>query len=256
MCGWRSLRRRRGRLTRGDRGLASAAFFWVTEYISVSAVTASYGFALTATHFSRRRKVSKRLGPGVRPSLRLGFLRYGVHPGASPPVCFAAPPLDAFGYAKRSLRSHPRINPSTQPAEGAGTARSRAAAELTLILLSGEKHAVSLDCFAFLWKRACQRRRPMGRPISNRPHPIHLWELACQRWRPDSRPVSSCQHPITCGSWLASDGGPTANQSPATNTPFPLWERACSRRRPDSRPNLQLDTLNPPVGAGLPAMAA
>jgi hypothetical protein len=44
-----------------------------------------------------------------------------------------------FGFAKRSLRSHPRINPSTQPAEGASTARSRAAAELTLILLSGEK---------------------------------------------------------------------------------------------------------------------
>jgi hypothetical protein len=176
--------------------------------ISVAAVTAAYVFALTATPFGKRPKGSKGLGPGVRPSLRLGFLRYGVHPGASPTVCFAAPPLDAFGYAKRSLRSHPRINPSTQPADGAGTARSRATAELTLILLSGEKHAVCLDCFAFLWKRACQR------------------------WRPDSRPVSSCQHP------------------------FPLWERACSRRRPDSRPNLQLPTPNPPVGAGLPAMAA
>ncbi|RBC04122.1 hypothetical protein C3E97_001570 [Pseudomonas sp. MWU12-2115] len=87
--------------------MASAAFFWVTEYISVSAVTASYGFALTATHFSRRRKVSKRLGPGVRPSLRLGFLRCGVHPGASPPVCFAAPPLDVFGCAKRRCAPTP-----------------------------------------------------------------------------------------------------------------------------------------------------
>jgi hypothetical protein len=47
-----------------------------------------------------------------------------------------------FGFAKRSLRSHPRINPSTQPAEGASTARSRAAAELTLILLSGEERGV------------------------------------------------------------------------------------------------------------------
>jgi ribosomal protein L32 len=42
-------------------------------YISVSAVTAAYGFALTATHFSKRRsagqqKVSKRLCPGVRPA--------------------------------------------------------------------------------------------------------------------------------------------------------------------------------------------
>ena len=181
-------------------------------YISVAAVTAYYGSALTAAHFSRRRKVTKRLGPGVRPSLRLGFLRCGIHPGASPPVCFAAPPLDAFGFAKRSLRSHPRINPSTQPADGAGTARSRAAAELTLILLSGEKHAVCLGCFAFLWEPACQRRRPMGRPISNRPHPIHLWELACQRRRPDSRPISNRPHP------------------------FPLWELACQRWRPDSQP--------------------
>ena len=136
-------------------------------------------------------KEAKVFGPNVRPSPWLGFLRSGIHPGASPPVCFAAPPLDAFGFAKRSLRSHPRINPSTQPAEGAGTARSKAAAELTLILLSGEKHAVCLGCFAFLWERACSRRRPMGRPISNRPHPIHLWELACQRWRPDSRPISN-----------------------------------------------------------------
>ena len=185
---------------------------WGFGCLSVASGVAAGGFALTASHFSRRRKVTKRLGPGVRPSPRLGFLRCEVHPGASPPVCFAAPPLDVFGCAKRSLRSHPRINPSTQPADGAGTARSRAAAELTLILLSGEKHAVCMDCFAFLWERACSRRRPMGRPISNRPHPIHLWELACQRRRPDSRPVSSCQHP------------------------FPLWERACSRRRPMSRP--------------------
>jgi hypothetical protein len=47
-----------------------------------------------------------------------------------------------FDFVERSLRSHPRINPSTQPSDGAGTARSRAAAELALILLSGEKHAV------------------------------------------------------------------------------------------------------------------
>ncbi|WP_218244965.1 hypothetical protein, partial [Pseudomonas sp. AD21] len=33
----------------------------------------------------------------------------------------------------------PRINPGTRPADGAGTARSKAAAELALILLSGEK---------------------------------------------------------------------------------------------------------------------
>jgi len=42
-----------------------------------------------------------------------------------------------FGFAKRSLRSHARINPSTQPSDVAY--RSTAAAELTLILLSGEE---------------------------------------------------------------------------------------------------------------------
>jgi len=41
-----------------------------------------------------------------------------------------------------SLRSHPRISPSTQPADGAGTARSRAFGELTLGHLSGEEHAL------------------------------------------------------------------------------------------------------------------
>ena len=75
-----------------------------------------------------------------------GFLRSGIDPGAAPTVCFAAPPLAVFGCAKRSLRSHPRINPSTQPADVAY--RSKAAAELTLILLSGEEH--SLVGFGFV----------------------------------------------------------------------------------------------------------
>ncbi len=123
--------------------------------ISVFLGVAAGGFALTATHFSRRRKVSKRLGPGVRPARwGSGFLRSGIDPGAAPTVCFAAPPLAVFGFAKRSLRSHPRINPSTQPAEGASTARSRAAAELTLILLSGEKRGWGRLLICFLWSTA------------------------------------------------------------------------------------------------------
>jgi hypothetical protein len=52
-----------------------------------------------------------------------------------------------FGCAKRSLRSHPRINPSTQPADGAGTARSRAFGELTLGHLSGEERALGFSAF-------------------------------------------------------------------------------------------------------------
>jgi hypothetical protein len=68
-----------------------------------------------------------------------GSLRSGLHPGAAPTVCFAAPPLAVFGCAKRSLRSHPRMNPSTQPSDVARGSRSKAAAELALILLSGGK---------------------------------------------------------------------------------------------------------------------
>ncbi len=70
-----------------------------------------------------------------------GFLRCGIDPGAAPTVCFAAPPLAVFGFAKRSLRSHPRINPSAQPSDVARGSRSRAG-ELTLGLLSGEERGV------------------------------------------------------------------------------------------------------------------
>ncbi len=90
-----------------------------------------YGGSLWQTPQSNQRS-----GP-LRSAPRFGsvFLRSGIHPGASPTVCFAAPPFDACGFAARSLRSHPRINPSTQPSDGAGT--SKAFLELTLIVLSG-----------------------------------------------------------------------------------------------------------------------
>ncbi len=89
-------------------------------------------------------KVTKKAWP-LRSAPRCGsvFLRSGIDPGASPTVCFAAPPLDVFGFAKQSLRSHPRINPSTQPSDGAGT--SRAVLELTLIVLSGGKRKAEAE---------------------------------------------------------------------------------------------------------------
>jgi hypothetical protein len=67
-----------------------------------------------------QRKVSKRLCPW-RTALRLGsvFPPYGVHPGASPTVCFAAPPLDVCGYAARRCAPNPRMNTSARPADGA-----------------------------------------------------------------------------------------------------------------------------------------
>ncbi len=93
----------------------------------------SYSGSLFQTPKSKQKAWPLRSAPRCGSA----FLRSGIPPGASPTVCFAAPPLDVFGFAKRSLRSHPRINPSTQPSDGAGT--SRALLELTLIVLSGEE---------------------------------------------------------------------------------------------------------------------
>ncbi|MDR6949773.1 hypothetical protein J2Y39_004398 [Pseudomonas sp. 2957] len=91
-----------------------------TGGISVAAVTASYGFALTASPFFKRQKGTKRLCPGVRPARwGSGYLRYGTDPGAAATVCFAAPPSAVYDCVVRSLRSHPRIDPVTKPAEGA-----------------------------------------------------------------------------------------------------------------------------------------
>ena len=47
------------------------------------------------------------------------FPRYGVHPGASPTVCFAAPPLYVCGFAARRCAPNPRMNTSARPADGA-----------------------------------------------------------------------------------------------------------------------------------------
>jgi hypothetical protein len=112
-----------------------------------------------------------------------GSLRCGIDPGAAPPVCFAAPPLAVFGFAKRSLRSHPRINPSTQPSDVArgSRSRSRAAAELALILEWGGMRRVRVVLIF-----------PVGA-------------------------AGGCDLLILlllfCGSWLASDGGLVSDQS-------------------------------------------
>ncbi len=102
-------------------------------YISVAAGAAAGGFALTARHFFQTpKKYPKRLAPAFGPR-RLGFLRSGIDPGAAATVCCAAPPSAVSGCARRSLRSHARINPCAQPSDVAGDARSRAR-ELTLIV--------------------------------------------------------------------------------------------------------------------------
>ncbi|CAI8816742.1 hypothetical protein EMIT0P291_10469 [Pseudomonas sp. IT-P291] len=140
------------------------------------------------------------------------------------------------------------MNTSTQPSEGAGGSRSRAAGELTLGLLSGEKQWVYAD---------------------------PLWERACSRRRPASRPVSSEFTRSNCGSWLACEGGLPADLSlpdvlgqivgaglPAKAACQPtclyrmysvkLWALACLRWRPANQP--LTDVPDPIVGASLLAM--
>ena len=175
---------------------------------------------------------------------------------------------------RTALRATPRMNTSTQPSEGAGGSRSKAAGELTLGLMSGEER-VGVRRLAFLSWLASEgglTADPSPAAVLNL-----LWELACQRRRPDSRPITrrctrltvgaglpakaACQpthhlqmYPLYCGSRPASDGGPTADPSPA-DVPALLWELACQRWRPASRP-ITCRCTRSTVGAGLPAMAA
>ena len=70
--------------------------------------------------FDKRLKSNQKVLPR-RTALRLGsvFPRYGVHPGASPPVCFAAPPLDVCGFAAWRCAPNPLMDTFARPAEGA-----------------------------------------------------------------------------------------------------------------------------------------
>ena len=75
----------------------------------------SYSDSLFQTPKSKQKALPRRT------ALRLGsvFPRYGVHPGASPPVCFAAPPLDVCGFAAWRCAPNPRMDTFARPAEGA-----------------------------------------------------------------------------------------------------------------------------------------
>ena len=133
-------------------------FFWVC--ISIAAVTAAYGFALTATHFCRRPKVSKTLRPGVRP---LAKARCSLAPVLlRGPAAIGHPWPGAASPA--SMPGCPLRRTSTRPPEGAGRSESKAEGELTLGLMSGEGR---VRCFALRRSDACSRRRPNSRPFTH-----------------------------------------------------------------------------------------
>ena len=212
-------------------------FVWLIGGISVAAVMAAGGFALTATHFfyKRLKKVSKKtLAPTFGPR-KLGFLRSGTDPGAAAPVCFAAPPSAVYDCVVRSLRSHARINPSTQPSDVAGGSKARSKAlELTLIVEWCGFAALLL--LLLLWERACSRKRPDSRPVPCGCTQIQMWERACSRRRPDSRPVPCGCTQIQMWERACSRRRPDSRPVPCGCTQIQMWERACSRKRPDSRP--------------------
>ena len=163
-------------------------------------------FRLTATYFftSAKKSKQKTLAPAFGPR-RLGFLRCGIDPGAAATVCFAAPPSAVSGCARRSLRSHARINPSTQPSDVAGGSRSRAlelalivecggfaagicAALLLLLILCEPAREGGLTADPFLAGRArsnCRREPAREGGLTADPYLSEttrsLWELACQR---------------------------------------------------------------------------
>ena len=122
-------------------------------YISIAAVTAAYGCALTAPHFFSNAKKSKqkRLTPASGPSLRLGVpsLR---HPSVGHRLRLASLHLLSMTAAAphRATRS-PRMNNYAQPPDGAcgSRSRSKAAGELTLGLLSrhGGRGGLPADLF-------------------------------------------------------------------------------------------------------------
>ena len=103
------------------------------EYISISAVTAAYGFALTATHFfyKRLKKVSKKtLAPSVRPlaKARRSFAPVSIW-GHRPTVGFASTYMRWVRLRRTVLRANPQMNTTTLPPEGAGGSRSKTKAK-------------------------------------------------------------------------------------------------------------------------------
>jgi len=90
--------------------------------------------------YTRLKKVSKKtLAPSVRPLARARrtFAPVSIR-GYCPPVGFASTYMQRVRLRRTALRATPRMHTSTQPPEGAGESRSKAAGELTLGLLSGE----------------------------------------------------------------------------------------------------------------------
>jgi len=107
-----------------------------------------------------------------------GFLRSGIHPGGIASGLLRCTSSRCVRLRRTVATLPPRINPSTQPSDVARGSRSRAAAELTLILLSGEERKRYAFC-------SCSS---VGASL-----------LVMAAWQPTKLPQ---MHTVPCGSWL------------------------------------------------------
>ena len=187
-------------------------------YISVSAVAAAGGFALTATHFSKRRKVSKRLCPSIR---CLAWARHALTPALlRGPAAIGHPWPGAANPA--SMPGCPLRRTSSRPLEGAGGSGSKAAGELTLGLLSGVGDA-ALPLLFCRSEPAREKRKSNALRQSAR--------VIVNDHREQARSYRFCMytaHPRR--SKLARDGGLTVNdvrRSRSNNQTLPTRLSAC-----------------------------
>jgi hypothetical protein len=160
----------------------------------------------------------------------------------------ATPLIVPYAPSENAARDAPR-------SEGAGGPRSRAAGELPLGLLSGEKRAVYLGFYCGSWLASdgglpadqSLPATPLIVPYAPRGNAAR--DAPRSEGADGSRSRAAGELPLGllsgekravylgfyCGSWLASDGGLPADQILA-GVHRTLWERACPRWRPASRP--------------------
>ncbi len=109
--------------------------------------------------------------PGVRPlaEARRSFAAVSIR-GHCRPVGFASTCMQRVRLRRTALRATPRMHTSTQPPEGAGGSRSKAAGELTLGLMSGEErwvYAAVLSVGASLLAMNVRATRVLRQPASS-----------------------------------------------------------------------------------------
>jgi len=243
-----------GALSWRPLGRPGSWFFWVhIRFLGDGGLGfRPYGGSL----LTNASKVTKNACSCVRPARwGSGSLRCGIDPGAAPPVCFAAPPLAVFGCAKRSLRSHPRINPSTQPSDVARGSRSRAVLELALIVLSGAAapHGAytNQNCGS---QPAGDGGLTAGQSLTDCTQSNCGSGLARESGFTAGRLQLIAPNPIVGAGLLAKAvSQPTSLQLIAPN---PIVGAGLLAKAVSQPTNLQLNTTNPTVGASLLAMAA